>query len=121
MYARKQNTYFVYKVYPNLGLECLDYSVIQKAKKLAVSIVDNHAWTNMSEEEILRSTGLILTNPDTGKEEITLAVILLFGKDSTIMSLLPQYKTDAIFRVKMLIVMMIERLLLRTWLIAIED
>ena len=91
---------FVNKVYPNLSLECLDYNVIQKAKKLAVSRVDNHAWTDMSEEEILRSSGLILTDPDTGKEGITLAAILLFGKDSTIMSVLPQYKTDAIFRVK---------------------
>ena len=51
-------------------------------------------------EEILRSSGLILTDHDTGKEGITLAAILLFGKDSTIMSVLPQYKTDAIFRVK---------------------
>jgi len=100
MYARKQSTYFVNKVYPNLGLDFLDFSVIQKAKKMAVSRVDNHAWTEMSEEEILRSSGLILTDTDTGKEGITLAAILLFGKDSTIMSVLPQYKTDAIFRVK---------------------
>lgn len=88
------------KVYPDLSLDFLDYSVIQKAKKLAVSRVDNHAWTDMSEEEILKSSGLILTDPDTGKEGITLAAVLLFGKDSTIMSVLPQYKTDAAFRVK---------------------
>lgn len=67
---------------------------------MAVSRVDNHAWADMSEEEIIRSSGLILTDTDTGKEGIALAVILLFGKDSTIMSVLPQYKTDAIFRVK---------------------
>ncbi len=100
MYARKQSTFFVNKVYPNLGLEFLDFDVICRAKKMAVSRVDNHVWTNMSEEEILRSSGLILTDPDTGKEGITLAAILLFGKDSTIMSVLPQYKTDAIFRIK---------------------
>lgn len=100
MYARKQSTFFVNKVYPNLGLEFLDFDVVRRAKKMAVSRVDNHAWTDMSEEEILRSSGLILTDPDTGKEGITLAAILLFGKDSTIMSVLPQYKTDAIFRIK---------------------
>ena len=33
-------------------------------------------------------------------EGITLAAILLFGKDSTILSVLPQHKTDAIFRVE---------------------
>lgn len=100
MYARKQSTFFVNKVYPNLGLEFLDFGLIRKAKKMAVSRVDNHAWTDMDEEEILRSSGLILTDPDTGREGITLAAILLFGKDSTIMSVLPQYKTDAIYRVK---------------------
>ena len=100
MYARKQSTFFVNKVYPNLGLEFLDSELIQKAKKMAISRVDSHAWTNMNEEEILRSSGLILTEPDTGREGITLAAILLFGKDNTIMSVLPQYKTDAIYRVK---------------------
>ena len=81
MYARKQSTYFVNKVYSKLGMEFLDYDVIRRAKKMAVSRVDSHAWENMNEEEVLRSSGLILTDPDTGREGITLAAILLFGKD----------------------------------------
>ena len=99
MYARKQSTYFVNKVYPKLGLKFLDFNVIRKAKRMAISRTENHPWTDMSKEEILRSSGLILTDTETGKEGITLAAILLFGKDSTIMSVLPQYKTDAIYRV----------------------
>lgn len=54
----------------------------------------------MSDEQLLRSAGLILTDADTGREGITLAAILLFGKDSTIMSVLPQHKTDAIYRIE---------------------
>ena len=54
----------------------------------------------MSDEELLRSTGLILKDDFTQTEGITVAGILLFGKDSTIMAVLPQHKTDAIFRVK---------------------
>ena len=54
----------------------------------------------MSNEELLRSTNLILTDPETKREGITLAAILLFGKDNSIMSVLPQHKTDAIFRVE---------------------
>lgn len=100
MYARKQSTYFVNRVYPKLGMEFLDFDVIRRAKKMAMSRTENHPWTDMSEEEILRSSGLILTDPEMGEEGITLAAILLFGKDSTIMSVLPQYKTDAIYRVK---------------------
>lgn len=33
MYARKQSTYFVNKVYPNFGLDYLDFDVIRRAKK----------------------------------------------------------------------------------------
>lgn len=54
----------------------------------------------MTHEEILRSVNLILTDPETKKEGITLAAILLFGKDNTIMSVLPRHRTDAIFRVE---------------------
>lgn len=54
----------------------------------------------MSDEEMLRSAGLILKDEEKQIEGITLAAILLFGKDTTIMSVLPQHKTDAIFRVE---------------------
>jgi len=33
MYARKQSTYFVNKVYPNFGLDYLDFDVIRREKK----------------------------------------------------------------------------------------
>lgn len=54
----------------------------------------------MSEEERLRSSGLILADPATGKDGITIARIILFGKDHTIMSVLSRYKTDTTYRVK---------------------
>ncbi|MBZ4302233.1 ATP-dependent DNA helicase RecG, partial [Streptococcus pneumoniae] len=74
--------------------------VIDKAKRMAVARNKNHVWENMSYEELLRSANLILTDPETKHEGITLAAILLFGKDNSIMSVLPQHKTDAIFRVE---------------------
>lgn len=100
LYARKQGSYFVNKVYPNLDIDFLDASVIAKTKKMAVSRNKNHVWENMSNEELLRSANLILTDLETKREGITLAAILLFGKDNSIMSVLPQHKTDAIFRVE---------------------
>lgn len=60
---------------------------------------EHHPWIDMTDEEMLRSCGLILEDPETNKEGITLAAILLFGTDNRIMSVLPQHKTDAIFRV----------------------
>lgn len=60
---------------------------------------EHHPWVDMTDEEMLRSCGLILEDPETNKEGTTLAAILLFGTDNRIMSVLPQHKTDAIFRV----------------------
>ena len=100
LYARKQESYFVNKVYPNLDIDFLDVAVIAKAKSMAASRNKNHVWEKMSDEELLRSANLILTDPETKREGITLAAILLFGKDNSIMSVLPQHKTDAIFRVE---------------------
>ena len=100
LYARKQGSYFVNKVYPNLDIDFLDDSVIDKVRKMAVVRNRNHVWKSMNNEELLRSANLILTDPETKCEGITLAAILLFGKDNSIMSVLPQHKTDAIFRVE---------------------
>ena len=100
LFAIKRREYFVNKVYPNLDISFLDSSVIKKARKMAVGLNKDHVWKTMDDEELLRSSGLILTDPETKREGITLAAILLFGKDNSIMSVLPQHKTDAIFRVE---------------------
>ena len=60
---------------------------------------EHHPWVDMTDEEMLRSCGLILEDPETNKEGITLAEILLFGTDNRFMSVLPRHKTDSIFRV----------------------
>ena len=88
------------KVYPNLKIDFLDINIIKKVRKMAILRNQNHTWKNLNDEELLRSANLILIDPETNKEGITLAAILLFGKDNSIMSVLPQHKTDAIFRVE---------------------
>ena len=37
LYARKQGSYFVNKVYPNFDIEFLDTTVIDKARKMAIN------------------------------------------------------------------------------------
>lgn len=59
----------------------------------------HHLWVDMTDEEMLRSCGLILEDPETNKEGITLAAVLLFGTNNRIITVLPRHKTDAIFRV----------------------
>ena len=100
LYAQKQDSFYVNKVFPNVGLEALRPDVIDRARKMSRSRNAEHPWLTMSDEEILRSSGLILEDFEKHEEGITLAAILLFGKDSSIMSVLPQHKTDAICRIE---------------------
>ncbi len=98
LYARKNSSYFINKV-TRFGLEALRPDLMERARMLARVNNAKHSWLTMNDEEMLRSAGLILTDDYTNQEGITLAGILLFGKDQTIMSALPQHKTDAILRV----------------------
>ena len=98
LYARKSGSCFVNKV-TGFGINSLRHDLIERAKRMTSIRGEGHPWRSMSDEQLLRSAGLILTDERTQKEGVTLAAILLFGQDSTIMSVLPQHKTDAIFRV----------------------
>ena len=99
LYARKSGSYFVNKV-TRFQISDLRSDLIERARMMTTSRTANHPWKSMSDEELLRSAGLILKDEEKQIEGITLAAILLFGKDATIMSVLPQHKTDAIFRVE---------------------
>lgn len=99
LYARKSGSYFVNKV-TRFQLDDLRHDLLERARRMTNCRGQNHPWKAMSDEELLRSAGLILQDTERRFEGITLAAILLFGKDSTIMSVLPQHKTDAIFRVE---------------------
>ena len=52
----------------------------------------------MTDEEMIRTAGLILTD-DQGRTGITLAAVLLFGTDNMIASACAHHKTDCIYRV----------------------
>lgn len=99
LYARKSGSYYVNKVFPAFGMTDLRPDLIDRARNMSRSRDKNHPWLTMTDEEIIRSAGLILKDRDSAREGITLAAILLFGTDQLIMSVLPQHKTDAIFRV----------------------
>ena len=99
LYARKQDTYYVNKVFPVFSVTDLRHDLIERAREMTKVRIDMHPWLNMTDEEMLRSAGLILTDITSGKEGITLASILLFGTDNMILSVLSHHKTDAIFRV----------------------
>lgn len=54
----------------------------------------------MNDMELLKSAGLYEKDRKTGKEGYNMACILLFGTKEAILSCVPGYKTDAIYRVE---------------------
>ena len=85
-------------LYPHVTLADLDSEVIGRARKLAGVQQPGHPWLAMSDEELIDSAQLRQRDEQRGGNGLTLAAILLFGKDSTILSVLPHHRTDAILR-----------------------
>ncbi len=98
LYLKKQTSYSESKIYPYAEMSDLRQDIIALARKMASFQREDHAWGTMNDLELLKSACLYENDYETGKSGITLAGILLFGKESTILSVLPHFKTDAILR-----------------------
>lgn len=98
LYMRKQTDFTEKKMLPYLTLDDLNLSLMKRVRNLAKSKDANHPWIQMDDMDIFRSAGLYERDFATGQEGFNLAAVLLFGKDETIKSCLPAYRTDAIYR-----------------------
>ena len=98
LYHRKQATYSENKIYQYATISDLRSDLIAKARKIAGLRRENHPWSNMNDLELLKSAQLYQTDPETGKSGVTLAGILLLGKDDLILTTVPHHRTDLILR-----------------------
>ncbi|MFA6941082.1 MAG: RNA-binding domain-containing protein [Clostridiaceae bacterium] len=98
MYMRKQGTYTENRIFPFAEISELKSELLIKARKMAANERANHPWKSMNDLELLKSAGLFLKDPQSGKEGITLGGILIFGTEELIHAALPHYRTDAILR-----------------------
>ena len=98
LYIRKQDSYTENRIFPYMRMEDFIQEDIEFARREAVLRNANHPWKNMNNEEILRSSKMYLYDEQTGNEGFTMAAALVFGKESTIYSVCPHYKIDAICR-----------------------
>ncbi len=98
LYQRKQATYSENKVYPYAGLDDLRQDLMDKCRRLAGVWRNDHPWLNMDDMELIKSAQLYQTDPETGKNGLTLAGILLLGNDRVILSAVPHHRTDLILR-----------------------
>ena len=98
LYMRKQTDFTEKKIFPYLTIDNLDLSLMKRVRNLAKNKDANHPWSELDDMDIFRSAGLYEHDFATGQEGFNLAAVLLFGKDETIQSCLPAYRTDAIYR-----------------------
>jgi ATP-dependent DNA helicase RecG len=98
MYIRKQKIFTEKKVYPHLRGEHLRLDMLPRIRKMALLRDDRHPWKNMTDSELLQSSGLIGEDAETGKRGYNLAAAMLLGRDDVILSVSPVYRTDALLR-----------------------
>lgn len=100
LYIRKQTTYSENKIFDYLRIEDFKSELFDKIRMLAKNQRANHPWMELSNADLLKSSGLWKKDYQNGNEGYTLASVVLLGKDEVIQSILPHYKTDAILRVE---------------------
>ena len=99
LYLRKRDVYTERKVYPYLRSEDLRLDLLPRVRALIAAKRADHPWLALSDEQLLRDSGLYLRDIETGQEGYTRAAALLLGTDEVIMSVCPAYKVDALLRV----------------------
>lgn len=99
IYLRKRNFFTEAQIYPHLTMENLDVKLFEKARQIIRNNRSDHPWLLVSEEQMLRDSTLWRKDFMTGEEGLTLAAALIFGTDTTIQSILPAYKVEAMVRI----------------------
>lgn len=98
IYFRKRQVFTEGEIYKYLTMDDLDLSLFDKAKQLIRASNSGYPFLELSPIDILKGASLYRKDFKTGDEGFTLASALIFGKDTTIQSLLPAYKVEAMVR-----------------------
>ncbi|GHU11151.1 ATP-dependent DNA helicase RecG [Spirochaetia bacterium] len=98
--ARRKSTQFTEReIFPYAKKTDFRFDLMPQIKQRAINTRSDHPWANMSDMEIMKSSGLYEEDRITGKVGFNRAAILLFGRDEIIQQAVPGYVTDCLFRV----------------------
>ncbi len=67
MYIRKQNIFTEKKIYPYIKMEHLRLDLLPLCRRRAFNKRQNHPWKDMTDEELLKSAGLLNEDFATGE------------------------------------------------------
>ncbi|MBQ5573244.1 MAG: putative DNA binding domain-containing protein [Bacteroidaceae bacterium] len=97
IFERKNPHLFEERVVEELTLNQLDHKTFQYCRNILAAKKLNHAWLQLTDEEILLSTRLAKKDVYTEKLKLKYAALILFGKDDAIEELMPRYRFEALF------------------------
>lgn len=99
LYHRKSKVKSEDWVYPQFSMADLMPEAFDKLRSWIRIDNPNHSWLDETNEGIIHSAELIMDDPETGKDGLTLAAILLFGNEHAISKAVPHYRIDALYNV----------------------
>lgn len=95
---RKSSYYTEANVYPWVTPDDLELTLLDTARSMISLTQPDHPWLTLGDDELLRTARLVTRDPSTGNHGFNLAAILLFGREETILDVLPAYRTEALLR-----------------------
>ena len=98
LYNRKRNHYTENRIFPFLKMSDFKMEMFPRIRNLIRGRYQNHPWLDLDDEQMLHKAGFYGRDPQTQQEGYNLASVLLFGKDETILNIVPHYKIDALLR-----------------------
>ena len=100
LYLRKSEAFTENKIYPFISMADLDGALISRTRQRMTILRPNHPWRELPDEDFFRAAGLFRKDFSTGQAGFTLAAVMLFGRDETIVNVVPYFKIDALLRRK---------------------
>ena len=98
LFHSKRNVFTENEIFPHLEISDLDSSIFETVRNLIRSQRSDHPWLALDDFSILKEAVLWRKDFVTGEEGLTLAAALIFGKETTVQSIVPAYKVEAVIR-----------------------
>jgi ATP-dependent DNA helicase RecG len=97
LFERKNPHLFEERMVDGLTMEHLDSDTFQYCRNILAVKKPNHAWLQLTNEEILLHTRLAKKDILTGELRLKYAALILFGKEDAIEDFMPRYRFEALF------------------------
>lgn len=97
LFERKNPHLFEERTVDGLAMEQLDHDTFQFCRNILAVKKPEHAWLQLTDEDILIHTRLAKKDTATGELKLKYAALILFGKEGAIEEFIPRYRFEALF------------------------